>query len=75
MYEKQSIVYTSVCIEEARILRTISHTDSKDGSHSHNWNDEYHALDYQFYQWGVDKLFQNTDEAINREFKMYIEEW
>ena len=54
--EKQSIVYTFSCIEEARIVRTLSHTDSNDGSHSHTWNDEYQALGYQLDQWGVDKL-------------------
>ena len=55
--EKHSIVYTSAFIEEARIGRTLSHTDSKNGSHSHSWNDEDHAFDYQLYQWGVGKLF------------------
>ena len=68
-------MYTSACIEEARIVSNLSRTDSKDGSHSHNWNDEYHAFDYQLYQWGVEKFFHNTDESITREFKMYIEEW
>ena len=53
----------------------LSHTDSKYGSHSHSWNDEDHNFDYQLYQWGVDKLFHNSDEAINRELKLYIEEW
>ena len=67
-----SIVYTSTCIEEARTGRTISNTYSKDGSHSHSWNDEDHAFDYQLYQWGVEKLFQNSDEAITRELKLYI---
>ena len=52
IFEKQSILYTSTCIEEARIGSTISHTDSKDASHSHSWNDEDHAFDYQLYQWG-----------------------
>ena len=64
--EKQIIVYTSACIEEARIGRTLSHTDSNDGSHSHTWNDEDQAFDYQLDQWGVEKLFPNADEAINR---------
>ena len=68
-------MYKSVCIEEARIGRNLSLTDSKDGSHSHTWKDEDHAFDYQLDQWGVDKLFQNADEAITRELKMYIEEW
>ena len=73
--EKQSIVYTSACIEEVRIGRTLSHTDSKDGSHSHTWNNEDHAFDYQSDQWGVEKFFQNGYEAITRELKMYIEKW
>ena len=38
--EKQSIVYKSACIEESRIGRTLSHTDTNDGSHSHTCNDE-----------------------------------
>ena len=73
--EKQRIVYTSACIEEERMGRNISHTDSKDSSHSHSWNDEDHAFDYKLDQWGVEKLFQNSDEAITRELKLYIEEW
>ena len=73
--DKQSIVYTSVCIKEARIGRNLPHTDIKNVSHSYSWNDEYHAFDYQLDQWGVDKLFHNSDEAITRELKLYIEEW
>ena len=45
--KKHSIVYTYSCIEEARIVGTLSHIDSKYGSHSHSWNDEDHAFDYQ----------------------------
>ena len=59
-------MYTSVYIEEARIGRTIYHTDSKDGSHSHSCNDEDHTFDCQLDQWGIEKLFHNLDEAINR---------
>ena len=68
-------MYASACIEEARIVRNISHTDGKDGSHSHTWNDDYHAFGCQLDQWGVYKLFPNADEEITKEFKMYIEEW
>ena len=60
-------MYTSACIEEAIIGRNISHIDSKYGSHSHSWNDEDHAFDYQLDQWGVTKLFQNSVEVIIRE--------
>ena len=48
--EKYSIVYTSACIEEERNGRNISHTYSKYGSHSHTWNDEDNAFDYQLDQ-------------------------
>ena len=68
-------MYTSACVEEARIGRTLSHTDSKNGSHSHSWNDEDQDFDYQLYQWGVEELFQNADVEITRELKLYIEEW
>ena len=68
-------MYTSVFIEEASIGRTLYHTDNKNGSHSHSWNDEDHAFDYQLDQWGVENLFQNSDEAIIRELKLYIEDW
>ena len=73
--EKQSIVYKYACIEEAKIGRTLSNTDTNNGSHSHTWNDEDQAFDYQLYQWGVEKLFPNEDEALTRELKIYIEEW
>ena len=65
-------MYTSACIEEASIGRTLSHIDNNDGSHSHTWNDEDQDFDYQLDQRGVEKLFQNEDEAITRELKMYI---
>ena len=72
---KQIIVYISACIKEARIGRILYQIDSKDGSHSHSWNDEYHAFDYQLDQWGVEKLFQNSDEAIIRELKCILKIW
>ena len=68
-------MYTSAYIEEEIIVRTISHTYSKYGSHSHYWNDEDHVFDYQLDQWGVDNFFHNSDEVIIRELKMYIEDW
>ena len=45
--ENQSIVYTSACIEESRIGGSLSHTDTNNVSHSHTWNDEDQAFDYQ----------------------------
>ena len=69
------IVYTYACIEEARIGKALSKIDSKDGSHSHSWNDKDHAFECQLNQWGVKRLFQNSDEVITRELKLYIEDW
>ena len=73
--EKQSIFYTSEYFEEARIRKTLYHTYIKDGSHSDSCNDEDHAFDYQLDQWGVEKLFLNSNEAITRYLKLYIEYW
>ena len=50
IYEKQSIVYTSSCIEEARIGRSVSHKYTNNGSHSHTWNDDDQAFGYQLDQ-------------------------
>ena len=72
--EKQSIVYTSDFSEEARIGRSLSDTDTNNGSHSDTWNYGDQAFDYKLDQWGVDKLFPNEYEAITRELNMYIEE-
>ena len=66
-------MYKSACTKEAIIGRNLSNTDSKDGSHSQSWNDEDNAFEYQLYQWCVEKLFHNSDEAIIRELKLYIE--
>ena len=68
-------MYTYACIEEESIGRTLSHTDSKDGSHSHSCNDEDRAFEYQLDQLGVEDFFHKSDEATTREFKLYIEEW
>ena len=73
--EKQIILYKSACIEEARILSTLYRIDIKDGSRSYSCNDEYHTFDYQLDQWGVEKLCQDSDEAIIKELKFYIEDW
>ena len=67
-------MYTSACIEEATIGRTLSNIDSKEISHINSWNDYDHALNYQLDQWGVDKLFQNSDKVIIRELNLYIED-
>ena len=73
--EKQSNVYTSACIEEARIGKSLSNTDSNDNSHSHSCNDKDHTFDYQLYKRGAEKLFQTSYEVVTKELKKYIEDW
>ena len=48
---------------------------SKNGSHINSWNDEYHYFENELDQLVVEKLFQNSDEVIIRELKLYIEYW
>ena len=67
-------MYKSAYIEEAIIGRNISNTDSKDVSHSHSCNNEDHYFDYQLDQWGIEKLFQSSDEVIIRELKLFVED-
>ena len=45
--EKQSIVYTSACIEYARIEQYQSEKQLYDNNSSHTWNEEDDAFDHQ----------------------------
>ena len=36
--------------------------------------DEDHSFHYQLDQWGVENLFQNSDEVIIRKLRLYIED-
>ena len=45
--EKQSIVYTSTCIESARIEQYHSDKQFNDNCSGHTWNEEYDAFDQQ----------------------------
>ena len=69
------LLYTSARIEKSIIGINISHTSSKDGSHSYSCNYEDRGFDFQLDQWVVDKLFQNLDELIIIELKLCIEDW
>ena len=55
--EKQGIVYTSACIESARIEQYQSDEQLYDNCSSHTWNEEYDAFDNQLDKWGVDRVF------------------
>ena len=65
-------MYTSACIEEARIGSNLSYTDIKDGSHSHTWNNEDHAFACQLDQWGVEKFFLLKNDCYRRMRIVYI---
>ena len=52
--EKQSIFYTSTCIESARIEQYQSDKQLYDNISSHNWNEEDNKFDHQLDKCGVD---------------------
>ena len=57
IYDNQIIVYTYAYIKEARIVKTLSKSNSNDISYSHSWNDYDHAFEYQLYKWGGESCF------------------
>ena len=72
---RSRLLYIHIPVLKKQVSKVnLSHTDSKYGSHRHSWNDEYHTFNYQLDQWGVEKLFHNSDEVIIRELKFYIED-
>ena len=73
--EKQSIVYTSACIESARIEQYQSDKQLYDNCSSHTWNEEDYAFDHKLDKWGVDRLFSEHPEPVKRELRAYIEDW
>ena len=48
------IVYTSACIESARIEQHQSDKQLYENCSSHTWNKEDDAFDHQLDKWGVD---------------------
>ena len=73
--EKQSIAYTSACIESDRIEQYHSDKQFYDNCSSHTWNEEYDAFYHQLEKWGVEKLFSEHSESVKRELRAYIEDW
>ena len=73
--EKQSIVYTSACIESARLEQYQSDKQLYENSSSHTWNEEYDAFDHQLDKWGADRAFSEHSEPVKRELRAYIEDW
>ena len=62
--EKQSIVYTSACIESSRTEQYYSDKQLNEIFSSHTWNEEYDAFDHQLEKWSVEKLFSDEPEPF-----------
>ena len=73
--EKQSIVYTSACIESARIEQYQADKQLYENCSSHTWNEEDYTFDHQLNKWGVDRVFSEHPEPVKRELRAYIEDW
>ena len=65
--EKQSIVYTSACIESSRIEQYQYDKQLYDNISSHTWNEEDYAFDHQLDKWGLDRVFSEHSEPVKRE--------
>ena len=72
--EKQSIVYTSACIESARIEQNQADKQLYDNISSDSWNEEDEAFDHQLDVWGVDRIFSDHPAPVKRELRAYIED-
>ena len=64
--EIQSIVYTSACIESARIEKYQANKQLYDNISSHTWNEEDDAFDHQLDEWGVDQVFSEHSEPLKK---------
>ena len=56
--EKYIIVYTSACIESARIEHNNSGKNIDDNYSSHTWKEDIDKFDQQIEKWGVKNYFQ-----------------
>ena len=72
--EKQSIVYTSACIESDIIEQYYSDKKLNDNCSSHTWNEEDDDFDQQFKKWGVEKVFSYQSQPIKIGLRSYIED-
>ena len=75
VWEKQSIVYTSACIESTRIKQYHSDKNLNYYCSSHTWNEEDDAFDQQLEKWGVEKVISDQPEPVTRELRAYINDW
>ena len=52
----------------------MSNYSSNEFSHSHSCNDKDYDFDNQLDKWGVERLFQSSEEVITIKLKVYIED-
>ena len=73
--EKQSIVYTSACIESYRIEKYHYDKQLNENCSSHTWNEEDDEFDHQLDKSGVQQVFSEHSEPVKRKLRAYIEDW
>ena len=72
--DKQSIVYTSICIESAITDQYNYDKQLNDNCSSHTWNEDDDEFDQQLEN-GSCKFFSDKSEPVIRELRTYIEDW
>ena len=70
--EKYIIVYTSTCIESAKIEKHHYEKQLNDNCSSFAWNEEDDAFGFQLEKLGVEKVFSEHNEPVKRELRSYI---
>jgi len=75
--EKQSVIYTTACIEAARLKRQELGQDRQDTNENSilGWNDEDIMFDAKLQEWGVDVDELKRAPTIERQFRGWLEDW
>ena len=73
--EKHIIVYTSTCIESAKIEQYHSYKQLNYNLTSCNRNEEDYAFYHQLEKWDVEKLFSYHSKPVKGNLISYIEDW
>ena len=58
--DKKSIIYTSTCIESARIEKYHSNKQLNENCSSYTWNEEDDIFDHQLEKWGRSSIAYRT---------------
>ena len=71
--EKQSMIYTSVCVDEARVM-----AESMENATGHRviaWTDNDTAFDLQLEKFGIDTIALSTIVIPKKRFCCLVEDW